>query len=205
MESRTWAFLMLLWTLLVVPLGIRAQSTSAVTPLATIEKQDTTGTVMARDGVRWTIRVLPDVNQSVMKTPFDEDHHVLVATSPRGREHRLPFYSTYGLFKIDVLHLDADSSPELVLLWGDGRGTSVRDEWLTIYSLGKRGFVKRMETPRSSYFGSGAVWKYEYRYAWHVETGETTIHLTLTHTPIGEGENQFPELIPKEETKTIKL
>lgn len=132
-----------------------------------------------------------------------EDQFQLTAmTNGDSWTHR--FSSSYGSFKVEVIDLNGGALPELVLIQGTGRGTSVRSERLVV--LGLRDTMVELETvPFSGYFGSGAKWWYEHEYVDVDRDGRSEIRLRLKHTPIGEGGLEQPNSIPHEEEVVIDL
>ena len=129
------------------------------------------------------------------------DDYILKAAWDQGRRvAAYPFRTSYGKFRLEVADLAGDGVPELVLVYGTGRGTSVRSETLQVLAM-EEGEMRRIAAaPYSGFFGSGARWWYEHRYFDSDGDGRLEVHLDLRHTPLGEGGAEDPESIPKQET-----
>jgi hypothetical protein len=130
-----------------------------------------------------------------------EDQFQINAIS-NGRSWIHRFGSSYGLFNIEVVNLTGSALPELVLIQGTGRGTSVRSERLVVFGL-RDSMEELVTVPYSGYFGSDAKWWYEHEYVDTDHDGRFRICLHLKHTPIGKGGFEKPESIPHEKELVI--
>jgi hypothetical protein len=142
-------------------------------------------------------------------------------------EHR--FLTSYGLFRLEVIDLDADAEPEFVLISGEGNGTSVRKEWLEVFSIaegpfrqllpvderpqflhdrlgvGGGTFRQLLRTEFSGFFGGGARWQYQHAYRDIEGDRHVEMVLELEHTPIGAGAAEHPESIPAMGRQTFRF
>ncbi len=132
---------------------------------------------------------------------WEGDCFNIVLTSLEGEQlAEMPLYSSYGIFRIDLVDLTGDGVEEFVLITGKGRGTSCREEQLTVRRRwGDRvyKFDTILTTPVSSFFGSGVRWWYEVQYQDVDNNGTADVSLTLKHDPIGTGVIESPEVIPE--------
>jgi len=114
------------------------------------------------------------------------------------------FQSSYGLFRLEIIDLTRNGTPEMVLVTGEGRGTSVRSETLEILSLDEGAITPAGTAGYSAFFGSGARWWYEHEYVDMDDDGTLEVVLHQHHTPIGEGEFEKPETIPPDKVIVLR-
>jgi len=131
------------------------------------------------------------------------DDYTLTVSWPGGSA-TYPFQTSYGIFHLDVVDLTSDGTPEIVLVTGDGRGTSVRSETLRVLAIDGDKIEVIKDVPYSNWFGSGARWWYEHEYVDVDDDGLMEIELTLHHTPLGEGGLERPDLIPEDKTVIVR-
>jgi len=112
--------------------------------------------------------------------------------------------SSYGAFRLEAVDLDSDGRPELVLITGMGRGTSVRSERLEVLRLRDGRLVQVAVAPYSGYFGSGVRWWYTHEYVDTDADGRLDIRLVLDHDALGAGPDEYPEEIPKETSVLLR-
>lgn len=173
-----------------------------VTPLATLDRDHSRATVPIGGGRTMTVKILSDeeVNEA---TSFYEDYFVLRCSTTDGHEIAKKVRSSYGRIRLDIVDLDGDASPELVLITGRGRGC-VRSEEMRVLSFKGEQLETRLNAPYSGYFGPGATWNY-----WHTyhksKDGSTDIYLTLQHSAIGESILETPEEIPDEVERLLSV
>ena len=136
---------------------------------------------------------------------FGDDYTLSVYSDDGQISAEHPFQTSYGIFRVEVVDLDHDGIPEIILIEGSGRGTSVRSERLRVLALRGRA-VRILETvPYSGYFGSGARWWYEHAYLDTDRDGRLEIRLMLHHTPIGQGGGECLEAIPGQSILTLDV
>lgn len=142
------------------------------------------------------------------RPPFDDwfgdDLILTVRTSDGKTAADFPFHSSYTLFRLEVVDLTGDGTPELVLIEGIGRGTSVRSERLRVLAVAENRIRVVRIAPYSAFFGSGARWWYRHEYVDVDNDGCLEIRLRLHHTPIGQGMAERPDLIPKKEVVILE-
>ena len=114
------------------------------------------------------------------------------------------FQSTYAAFHLDVIDLDANRTPEFVLVTGAGRGTNSRIERLEVFSIYNRRFHERLSTPYSAPYGSLGHWQFKHHYRTR-KSGSVEIVMKLTHTRIVKGKYEHPSGIPGDKTRIIRL
>ena len=167
-----------------------------------LSEVDTSLEVRLPTSGKWSVSIVQDEPPEVGDW-FRDDFVLTVNENGAAKEHR--FQTSYAKFALQVIDLTGDGRPELVLIEGVGRGTSVRSERLKVLSVQADAIVELKVIPYSGYFGSGAQWWYEHEYVDVDHDGKPEIRLRLQHTPIGEGVAERPETIPRQEELVIDL
>ena len=107
--------------------------------------------------------------------------------------------SSYGSFRLYLADLTGDGVEEILLITGEGRGTSARKEKLTVYCRVGDSFKEITTIPISDYFGSGKRWWYELRFEKDYQISAVIFSLLLRHDSWRKDESLVsPDLIPKE-------
>ena len=152
----------------------------------------------------WRIAITED--KTYPEGAFPEDYFVLRSYSDPQRstpDIEFPFESTYGSFELELMDLTGDHVEEIVLITGQGRGTSVRGELLRVFGVRGSQLKQLLEVPVSGYFGSGCTWWYRHDYV--VQTRkrrslEYSLLLRLEHDSAADcvpASLSFPSLIPE--------
>jgi hypothetical protein len=107
--------------------------------------------------------------------------------------------SSYGRFQLYLADLTADGVEEILLITGEGRGTSARQESLTVYRRTQSDVNEILRVPISEYFGSGKRWWYEVQFHLDPRLNMVLLSLHLNHdTWESDDTLVVPDLIPKE-------
>jgi len=107
--------------------------------------------------------------------------------------------SSYGSFRLYLADLTGDGVEEILLITGEGRGTSARKEKLTVYRRVGDSLKEITTMPISDYFGSGKRWWYELQFEKDHQIGAVIFDLILKHDSWRKDESLVsPDLIPKE-------
>jgi hypothetical protein len=116
------------------------------------------------------------------------------------RKVTLPFSSSYGRFRVILVDLTGDRVEEVLLVSGDGRGTSATRETLVAYQWRGAALHPILTTPISDYFGPGELWWYEFGFEINPRTGRPCVILDLKQDPPDPAFSDLtsPELIPSE-------
>lgn len=109
----------------------------------------------------------------------------------------LRFNSSYGFFDAGFVDLTGDNIEELLLIYGSGRGTSVRSEKLSIYQLKNTELRNVFEISVSDYFGPGVKWWYKISLIDDKYDETKYLSLELYYSPYEGNPMVYPELIPK--------
>ena len=118
----------------------------------------------------------------------------------------LHFHSSYGGFEMDLVDLDGDGSEEVVLVKGEGRGTSARSESLNVYRLNGGIMALVVSTPLSGYAGSGHWWQYDCQYHDTDGNGTCDILLQLDETVYETGGSSLIQAaVPRDARKVIRF
>lgn len=152
----------------------------------------------------WRIAITED--ETYPEGAFPEDYFVL--RSYRDPQHstpdiEFPFESTYGSFDLELMDLTGDHVEEIVLITGQGRGTSVRSELLRVLAVRGSELKQLLEVPVSGYFGSGCKWWYRHDYVFQTRKHrslEYSLLLRLEHDSPADcvpASLSFPSLIPE--------
>lgn len=113
----------------------------------------------------------------------------------------MPFYASYGRYHLSVMQLAPAEYPNIVLITGQGRGTSAFGNLLTIYGVENNSIQPLFTKKLSGYFGEGVQWWYDLEYFEEdiKEEGptETALSLTLHHDPTDQTPLEDVTVIPK--------
>lgn len=137
---------------------------------------------------------------------FPEDHFLL-EIFPSGTAqkpqiiHR--FLSSYMEFDLRLVDLTGDGVEEVILISGEGRGTEVRKETLTVFQLQKVKLIPLLQTPFSGFYGINH-WESVLSFPKNNRTGQTHLALTLNYDLSEMGVLDDPDLIPKEQYREYK-
>jgi hypothetical protein len=115
--------------------------------------------------------------------PFDYENFVLKVDLKEKSSVSMPFYAPYGYFHLSVLGLKPSTS-NILLIKGEGKGTSTMEWTLTIYGVGKHMIESLFSTTISSYFDAGIEWWYDVEPVMiDPEAKFQALSLTLRHDP----------------------
>ncbi len=106
-----------------------------------------------------TVETQPS-KQKTSKSDFDEDHLDLVVKDNGKIITSSYFYSSYGVASATI-ELDSKGNVFILLRHGEGRGTSVRQEYITAFRYEKNSLDKIVTFPVSGFTGSGTQWEYK--------------------------------------------
>jgi hypothetical protein len=144
----------------------------------------------------WHVHVFPCGGA---EASFPEDHLLLTIDLADGQEVlRHAFESSYGGFELVFHDLTGDGLEELLLVAGEGRGTSVRTESLSILALQEDGVSSILEQRLSDYYALGCKW--EYRLVPTQRDGRHGLELTLD-VPGHEQCQGFEAHLPRDRMK----
>ena len=156
-------------------------------------------------GDQIAIRTVEADSEKLRVRTGDRDEHVAEITLD-GRTIVYPFYSSYDSYRIDLIDLTRDFVPEVLLVTGEGRGTSVRKEVLHIFRIQGDKLQPITDTTVSEYFGEGLRWWYEISYFSGSTPRCTDVVLQLKHDDPRNYEGWGgTQLIPSDKQKTISL
>jgi hypothetical protein len=105
-----------------------------------------------------TVETQPS-KQKTSRSDFDEDHLDLVVKDNGKITTWSYFYSSYGIASANV-ELDTQGNVFILLRHGEGRGTSVRQEYITAFRYEKNSLDRIVTFPVSGFAGSGTQWEY---------------------------------------------
>jgi hypothetical protein len=145
---------------------------------------------------RVTVEIQPS-DQRTSRSSFDEDHLDLVVKEYGKTITSEYFYSSYGDASANV-EKDSKGNVFILLRHGEGRGTSVRKEYITVFRYGK-GLDKLITFPISGFAGSRAKWEYKFKISKPKSGG---LQFNLTRELSGEDPLAYPS--QKERTIIIK-
>lgn len=115
--------------------------------------------VSANGGENCFIKVVLDPKHK--SEAFPEDWLLFIATDASGKIlARKAIHSSYQQFRVDAVDLDGDGDCEFIFTTGEGRGTSVRKEFLSIERLRGGKLRPVLSLPFSDYYSSGKRWWY---------------------------------------------
>ncbi|HEY1268722.1 MAG TPA: hypothetical protein VGH16_15815 [Candidatus Binatia bacterium] len=151
------------------------------------------------------IRTVENSYGMLRVTTGDRDEHV-ADFRLAGKTITYPFYSSYDGYRIDVINLSGHATPEIVMVTGAGRGTSVRKEILRVFSPENGKLKTLLETTVSEFFGEGLRWWYEVSYMSAENALCTDLVLQLRHDdPRDYNGWGGVQLIPTEREKIISF
>lgn len=107
----------------------------------------------------WTIKVEPSEIRAKMSS-FEEDHLDLVLREGTNVLDRVYLYSSYGLADAKLIR-DARKTRYAVVRHGQGRGTHVREEFISVFKVGRR-LTELVRFPLRGPAGETADWEYVY-------------------------------------------
>jgi len=132
--------------------------------------------------------------------PFPEDWLLLLVKDHSGKTLcRKAFHSSYQQFRVDAIDLDGDGDCELLFTTGEGRGTSVRKEVLTIERLQDGSFHSILSLPISGYYSGGKKWWSSVAFRDTDNNGTEDIELQLNADDLAG-----LQAAPVEQTRVIK-
>jgi hypothetical protein len=129
--------------------------------------------------------------QSVIRTgisSFPEDHLDLVLRDGNRVLDRTYLYSSYGMAEVQLIG-DAKGNQYALVRHGRGRGTHVREEFVSIFKVGRR-LTETATFPIGGPAGMKADWEYRYRID-RPKTGGLKFILSLRVT--GKDASIYPE------------
>jgi hypothetical protein len=99
------------------------------------------------------------------------------------------------------LDITGDGIGEFILIQGNGRGTSARNENILVFQHSGQTLKKILDEPISDYFGSGHQWRYELKIL-TIDSDKVFLRLILDSLPVDkEGDLCEPSLIPEEKIR----
>lgn len=129
--------------------------------------------------------------------PFQEDNLKIVISEENRTLAEMLICSSYGKAEA-VVEKDAKDDYYLLVRHGDGRGTNVRLEYLSIYKVG-RDLIEHVRIPMSQPSSPTGRWYYDYRVS-KPKAGGLLVSLTLRID--GEKEARF---FPADKHRAIKV
>jgi len=114
------------------------------------------------------------------------------------RSSAISLESSYGKFQLFVVDLTGDGIEEVVCILGEGRGTSARSEYLHVYRWEGASINNILLVPFSEHFGMEGRWWYVPEFWRDAGTGRVSLDLRLEHDQFTGREDEFPDLIPKD-------
>jgi hypothetical protein len=128
--------------------------------------------------------------------PFPEDNLRLFIRGDNTKTLELPFCSSYGNAEATI-ERDIKGRSFVLLRYGIGRGTNVREEFLKVYEVGEK--LKELKTlPISAPSGFTSRWFYDFKVS-KPATGGLQLVLTLRQ----DGSETID--VPKEKLRTINV
>lgn len=106
-----------------------------------------------------TIKLEPSEIRTSMSS-FEEDHLDLVLREGTNVLDRVYLYSSYGLADAKLVS-DALKTRYAVVRHGQGRGTHVREEFISVFKVGRR-LTELVRFPLKGPAGETADWEYVY-------------------------------------------
>ena len=153
-----------------------------------------------------TVMQHPDYNNAKINNedwPAEDWFKFVLIDKNRKKVVERTFRSSYGFFTIDFIDLDGDATKEVIFILGQGRGTSVRSETLTIERFDGYGLEQVFSTSYSGHYDCGrGFWTYKRRYLDTDKNGTTDLEMVLTYDPLGAAESFWG--LPKEKRKTFR-
>lgn len=149
----------------------------------------------------FTVDVAQDAQYS--SDDFPDDHLILTVYADKTALKplaQLKFTSSYGFFDLSLVDVVGDGEGEFLLTTGEGHGTDVRAETLTVYRRLGKTFQAILRTPISSYFGVDQWW-YKPEFTDVNGDGIIDLKLTLDHDPYQGYSVDVPSQIPKTKLK----
>jgi hypothetical protein len=134
---------------------------------------------------------------------FPEDNFTLRVHPPDQALEPLvmSFVSTYGLFELGVFDLTNDQVPDIILVTGVGRGTSVRGEILRVFDCASGTFHVILEEGVSGWFGSSAHWSYQRSILTRVAGNTSLLRLVLEHDIPGQSRLEDVTFLPADSVR----
>lgn len=142
-------------------------------------------------------------NDKKVEDPWPEDHFILRISDPLNNKTitETQFTSSYGKFNLQVLDITGDGIEEFILIQGNGRGTSARNENILVFQHSGQTLKKILDEPISDYFGPAHQWRYELKIL-TIDSDKVVLRLILDSLPIDkECDLCSPSLIPEEKIK----
>jgi hypothetical protein len=134
------------------------------------------------------IKIVPSQERTSIAA-FEEDNLDIVLQDGDKVLHKEYLYSSYGMAKAQLLK-DAKGRQYALVRHGKGRGTHVREEFLTVYKVGRR--LNQLVTfPINGPSGMHGDWEYKYRID-KPKAGGLKFYLTLELRE-KEKDSVFPE------------
>ncbi len=134
--------------------------------------------VRLNGGKDFIIEVIQDTNH--LSEIFSEDWLLFIIKDTSGKVLRKEaFHSTYQQFRVEAVDLDGDGNDEFVFTTGEGRGMSVRKEFLNIERVENGKLRIILSLPLSDYYEEGKMWWYSVSYQRDEKSHATNIELKL--------------------------
>ncbi len=134
-----------------------------------------------------SVKIEPS-NQKVDESSFEEDQLDLVLRSGTNVMDRVYLYSSYGMANAKLI-TDARGKHYVLVRHGRGRGTHVREEFLTVFKANRR-LHEVVRFPMNGPAGDTSDWEYAYTLK-RPKTGGLKFNMTLKLT--GKDATWFPE------------
>src|SRR5882762_3678758 len=171
--------------------------------LVTIDQLSQKKTVTLQPRVKCIIDVVQDDTRR--RESFPEDWLVLrIKDLNQKILANKPFYSSYQRFRIDIVDLDGDGRREFVFTLGTGRGTSARQETLSIERFEDYQFRLVVTTPLSDFYASGSKWWYSVEFRDTDGDGVTDVELKLHSDDNDSALRSLDGRVPSEHTKVFR-
>ena len=114
-----------------------------------------------------------------------------------------PFKAAYGIFHVDIVDLNADQIPEVILQVRSDRGVGLGEGKLTIFRICPFILVPILTCDTVIPYGPNVASKYNVRYIDYDKNGTIDLVLNLEVDPDDGSPLNSPSLIPMEKTKII--
>ena len=124
-----------------------------------------------------------------------EVHTLAWGWNPGEKLAQLDFCSSYQFFALVLADLTGDGIEEFILVTGKGRGTSAREETLTVYRRNQERFEELLSVEVSGFFGVD-TWNYKRVFVDVNGDGETDLRLIREHDPVRPESVDDPSQIP---------
>ena len=142
--------------------------------------------------------ILDISNDQKIEDAWPEDYFILRIYDPLNNETlaETHFHSSYGYFNLEVFDITGDGIEEFILIQGDGRGTSARQENIIVLQRSGHNLNQILKEPISNYYGTEYKWWYEHKLLL-MDSNKTALRLILKSNTVDKDCSLCsPSLIP---------